>query len=133
MPSLISTGAPTYGAKHPSATPRNRSLRSNWKATCERRDLVNSIVAKAHQFSERGQYNEELAQWEMLRKFHPRYPGLEFELEHCRKKRDLQVRNEEKAHIVAGDREPMEARNFALALLRKADLRWANFPETRNS
>jgi len=80
--------------------PQEPQFAKQWKATCERRDLVNSIVAKAHQFSERGQYNEELAQWEMLRKFHPRYPGLEFELEHCRKKRDLQVRNEEKAQIV---------------------------------
>lgn len=98
--------------------PQEPQFAKQWKATCERRDLVNSIVAKAHQFSERGQYNEELNQWEMLRKFHPRYPGLEFELEHCRKKRDLQVRNEEKAQIVQDIVGLMEARNFAMALER---------------
>ena len=97
------------------------------KVVRERRDLVNSIVAKAHQFGERGQYNEELSQWDILRNIHPRYPGLDFELDQCKKKRDQQAKEEEKAHLVEEIVSLMETRGFTKALER-AKLALREFP-----
>jgi serine/threonine-protein kinase len=79
--------------------PQEARFAEQWKFTCDRRDLVNSIVNKADQLSESGQYTEALSQWEKLKRLYPGYPGLSFELEQCRKKRDQQVRSEEKARL----------------------------------
>jgi serine/threonine-protein kinase len=77
----------------------------------EKRDLVNSIVAKARFFEEKGQLNEALDQWQILRTIHARYPGLELEIERLTKRRDQQARTEAKArwgeqvdrHLESGD------------------------------
>jgi serine/threonine-protein kinase len=77
----------------------------------EKRDLVNSIVAKARFFEEKGQLNEALDQWQILRTIHARYPGLELEIERLTKRRDQQARTESKArwgeqidrHLETGD------------------------------
>jgi serine/threonine-protein kinase len=77
----------------------------------DKRDLVNSIVAKARQHEELGQFNEALAQWEILRTIYSQYPGLAFEVERVMKRRDLQSREEAKArwvqqvdgHLESGD------------------------------
>ena len=77
----------------------------------ERRDLVNSIVGKARQYEERGQFNEALSQFDILRNIYAQYPGLEFEAERLKRRRDEQVREEAKGrwveqidrHIAAGD------------------------------
>jgi serine/threonine-protein kinase len=77
----------------------------------EKRDLVNSIVAKARFFEEKGQLNEGLDQWQILRTIHARYPGLELEIERLTKRRDQQARTEAKArwgeqidrHLETGD------------------------------
>jgi len=80
--------------------PNDMQFAQQYKAVRERRDLVNSIVAKAHQFEERGQYTEAMYQWDTVLKIHPEYPGIAFEIEHCKKKRDLQVREEERSRLV---------------------------------
>ena len=64
----------------------------------EKRDLVNSIVAKARFFEEKGQLNEGLDQWQILRTIHASYPGLDLEIERLAKRRDHQARTEAKAH-----------------------------------
>lgn len=77
----------------------------------ERRDLVNSIVGKARQYEERGQFNEALSQFDILRNIYAQYPGIEFEAERLKRRRDEQVREEAKGrwvdqidrHIAAGD------------------------------
>jgi serine/threonine-protein kinase len=77
----------------------------------ERRDLVNSIVGKARQYEERGQYNEALSQFDILRNIYAPYPGLEYETERLKRRRDEQIREEAKGrwvdqidrHIAAGD------------------------------
>jgi serine/threonine protein kinase len=86
------------------------------KVVRERRDLVNSIVTKARQLEERGQYSEALSQWDMLRNIHPQYPGLAFDLEQCKKKRDLQVVEEERSRAVGEIRRLIETRSFAKAI-----------------
>jgi serine/threonine-protein kinase len=82
----------------------------------ERRDLVNSIVAKARQYEERGQLTEAINQWDILRNIHPQYPGIAFELEQCKKKRDRQTREEEHARLVEEIDGLMEGRAFAKAI-----------------
>ncbi len=96
--------------------PQEGQFAQQLKVVRERRDLVNSIVAKARQFQERGQYSEALSQWDMLRSIHPRYPGLSFELEQCRKKRDQQAEEEEKARLVEEIVRLMEDRDYAKGL-----------------
>lgn len=88
------------------------------KLVRERRDLVNSIVAKARQYEERGQYSEAISQWDILRNIHPQYPGIAFELEHCKKKRDRQVREEEKNRAVEEIDRLMDSRAHARAIER---------------
>ena len=86
------------------------------KMVRERRDLVNSIVAKARQYEERGQYSEAISQWDILRNIHPQYPGMAFELEQCKKKRSRQAREEEKTRAVEEIDSMMESRAFARAI-----------------
>ena len=59
------------------------------KATREKRDLVNEIVNRARDFADRSQYSEALAQWETLQTIHPVFPGLSFEIENVRQRRQL--------------------------------------------
>jgi serine/threonine-protein kinase len=66
----------------------------------DKRDLVNSIVAKAGFFEERGQFNEALDQWQVLRSIHESQPGLAFEIERLIKRRDQQSRENAKARWV---------------------------------
>jgi serine/threonine protein kinase len=98
--------------------PNEMQFAQQLKIVRERRDLVNSIVAKAHQFAEREQYDEELSQWDILRNIHPRYPGLAFELEQCRRKRDLAAQDENKGRLVDEIVGLMDARAFDKALER---------------
>lgn len=90
------------------------------KVLRERRDLVNSIVAKARQFDERGHFAEALSQWDILGNIHPRFPGLAFELEQCRKKRDLLASEEEKARLVEEIVGLIDSRAYPRALDRVA-------------
>jgi eukaryotic-like serine/threonine-protein kinase len=66
----------------------------------DKRDLVNSIVAKARFFEERGQFTEALDQWQILKSIHERHPGLAFEIERLIKRRDQQARHSAKARWV---------------------------------
>jgi serine/threonine-protein kinase len=94
-------------AQYPGESHFERSLRDMQ----ERHELVDSIVAKARLYEERGQFAEALGQWEILRTIYPQYPGLAFELERLTKRRDQQSRSQAKARwveqidsrLVAGD------------------------------
>jgi serine/threonine-protein kinase len=66
-----------------------------------RRELVESIVARARLYEERGQYAEAVGQWETLRNIHPAYPGLEFEIQRMAWRRDQQVRDEARRNWLA--------------------------------
>src|SRR4051794_27795792 len=96
----------------------------------ERRDLVSSIVIKARQYEERGQCSEALGQWDILRNIYPQYPGIDFEIERVKRRRNDQVREEAKArwveridrHITAADY--VRARDLASGAL-------AEFPDDK--
>jgi serine/threonine-protein kinase len=94
----------------------------------DKRDLVNSIVAKARSYEERSQFNEALGQWETLQTIHNQYPGLEFEIERVIKRREQQSRAEAKSRWVEQIDRQIEAAAFdrALELLRNAA---AEFPD----
>jgi tetratricopeptide (TPR) repeat protein len=97
------------------------------KLVRDKRDLVNSIVAKARFFEERGQFNEALDQWEILRSIYDRYPGLAFEIERLMKKRDQQARENSKAMWVQQTDRWLEAGDYERAL-RSVEAALAEFP-----
>ena len=66
----------------------------------DKRDLVNSIVAKARQHEEQGQFNEALGQWEILKTIYVNYPGLDYEIDRVIRRRDQQARAASKARWV---------------------------------
>ena len=66
-----------------------------------RKDLVDSIVGKAHSFEDNGHFTDALAQWEILREIHPGYPALDVEIERLRRRREGQIRSAAKAGWVA--------------------------------
>jgi serine/threonine protein kinase len=77
----------------------------------EKRDLVESIVAKARFLEEHGKFVEALDQWQILRSIHDRQPGIAFEIERLIQRRDQQARETAKArwveladkHLESGD------------------------------
>jgi len=111
-------------AAHPDETHFQRALR----LVEDKRDLVNSIVARAHFHEEQGQFGDALADWEILRTIYGRYPGLKFEVERLEKRRENQARTEAKARWaeqVAGCLKST-AYGRALELLQQAEL---EFPD----
>jgi eukaryotic-like serine/threonine-protein kinase len=66
----------------------------------DKRDLVNSIVARAHLHEEQGAYGDALNDWEILRTIYSQYPGLTFEVERLQKRRGQQTRIESKTRLV---------------------------------
>ncbi len=97
----------------------------------EKRDLVNSIVAKAQLLEERGQFNEALGQWEILQTIYSPYPGLNFEIERVIKRRDQQARSEAKARTVAQIDRELHRNDYrrALDLLKNAQAEFPNDAE----
>ena len=97
------------------------------KGVHDKRDLVNSIVAKARYFEERGHFNEALDQWQILRSIHERHPGLAFEIERLMKKRDQQARENAKAMWVQQTDRCLEAGEYERAV-RTVESALAEFP-----
>jgi len=77
--------------------PKEPHFERSLKLVSDKRDLVNSIVARSRAHEERGQINEALADMEVLRTIYSQYPGLQFEVERLEKRRDQQARDAAKA------------------------------------
>jgi serine/threonine protein kinase len=103
---------------YPSEQHFERALR----LTRDKRDLVNSIVAKARLQEERGQFTDAVAQWEILRTIYSPYPGLAFEIDRLAKRREQQALAEAKARWVKQIDQQMAQGDYerALDLLRQA-------------
>jgi serine/threonine protein kinase len=110
--------------------PKEAHFQQSLRLTRERRDLVNSIAAKARQCEDRGQFSEALGQWDILRNIYAQYPGIEFEIERLTRRRDEQVREEAKARWVEQIDRTRAAGDYSRArdLVRTA---MAEFPEDR--
>ncbi len=82
----------------------------------DKRDLVKSIVAKARFVEERGQFNDALDQWQILKSIHDRQPGLSFEIQRLIKRRDQQARENSKARWVEQTDKYLEGGDYKRAL-----------------
>ncbi len=63
------------------AHPDEPYFRSALKLISDRRDLVNAIVARAHQYEERGQFGDAISEMDILRNIYPLFPGLDAEMQ----------------------------------------------------
>jgi eukaryotic-like serine/threonine-protein kinase len=97
---------------HPDESHFERALR----LVQDKRDLVNSIVARAHLHEEQGAYGDALNDWEILRTIYGQYPGLTFEVERLQKRRDQQSRTESKARLVEQIDGGLRSGDYARAL-----------------
>jgi len=95
-----------------------------------RRDLLDSIVNRAKQYEQNGQFNEALGQWDILRNIYPQYPGLDAEVQRLRLKREGQLHEESKSRWVRQIDQHLEAGEYekAQASVREA---LAEFPGDR--
>ena len=82
----------------------------------DKRDLVNSIVARAHAHEEQGQFSDALNDWETLGNIYNQYPGLRFEVERVQKRRDQQARAEAKSQLTEQVDRYMQSGHYARAL-----------------
>jgi hypothetical protein len=82
--------------QHPGETHFERALR----LMQDKRDLVNSIVARAHLHEEQAAFGDALNDWEILRTIYSQYPGLKFEVERLQKRRDQQSRVEARTQLI---------------------------------
>jgi serine/threonine protein kinase/pSer/pThr/pTyr-binding forkhead associated (FHA) protein len=110
--------------RFPSEPQFQRSLR----LIRNRRDLLNSIVAKARAYEDRGQFNEALGQFDILRNIYPRYPGLSFETDRLARRRDEQARGQSRGRWVEQIDRQIQAGDYVRAgeLVRTA---MAEFPD----
>ena len=110
--------------------PEEPHLQQSLRLVRERRDLVNSIVERARQYEERGQFNEALSQFDILRNIYAQYPGIEFETERLKRRRDAQIREESKGRWVEQIDRQIAGGDYARAkeLVRTA---LAEFPEDK--
>ena len=97
---------------HPGESHFERALR----LVQDKRDLVNSIVARAHLHEEQGSYGDALNDWEILRTIYMQYPGLTFEVERLQKRRDQQTRIESKTRLVEQVDTCLHSSDYARAL-----------------
>ena len=80
--------------------PNEPHFKQSMKLVRDRRDLVNSIVTRAKQYEERGQFNDAAGQWDILRNIYAQYPGLDFEIQRLSRRRSEQAKEEQKARWV---------------------------------
>jgi serine/threonine-protein kinase len=112
---------------HPDETHFQRALR----LVKDKRDLVNSIVARAHHHEEEGAFGDALNDWEILRTIYSKYPGLKFEVERLQKRREQQSRIEAKTKLVEQIDECLHSTDYAraLSLLEQAATEFPNDAE----
>ena len=82
------------------------------QGTREKRDLVNGIVSRAHDLEARELYGEALVQWETLQIIYPMFPGLSFEIENVRLRRQLGERMARKNHWITEINQALEGGDF---------------------
>ncbi|HSU61112.1 MAG TPA: protein kinase [Bryobacteraceae bacterium] len=97
--------------------PDEQTFQHSYRIVMERRNLVNSIVARARHYESQGQLLEASNQWDVLRSIYGQYPGLEFEIQRLNRKQEELLRREENPGSVeevdhrvdAGDHGPEQA------------------------
>jgi tetratricopeptide (TPR) repeat protein len=112
---------------HPDETHFERALR----LVKDKRDLVNSIVARAHHHEQEGAFSDALNDWEILRTIYSQYPGLKFEVERLQKRREQQSRSAAKTKLVEQIDACLHSSDYsrALGLLQQATAEFPNDAE----
>jgi eukaryotic-like serine/threonine-protein kinase len=95
--------------------PKEPHFKQSLKLLRDRRDLVTSIINRAHQFEERGQFSESISQWEIVRSIHPLQPGLATGLQQLRQKVEEGERESAKARRMSDFDRLLAAGNYAAA------------------
>ena len=95
--------------------PSELQFQQSLKLTRERRDLVQSIVAKARHYEEKKLFTEAVGQWDILRNIYPKYPGIEVEVAQLIKRRDQQSKEESKARLIEEIDRSLDAGDFTRA------------------
>ncbi len=115
--------------QHPGESHFERALR----LVQDKRDLVNSIVARAHLHEEQAAYGDALNDWEILRTIYSQYPGLKFEVERLQKRRDQQARIESKTQLIEQVDSSLHTSDFprAFELLQGAAAEFPNDEELK--
>ena len=114
---------------YPGETHFERALR----LVQDKRDLVNSIVARAHLHEEQAAFSDALNDWEILRTIYSQYPGLKFEIDRLQKRREQQARIEAKTQLIEQIDSCRQTGDYAraLELLEKGRAEFPNDPELR--
>ncbi len=113
--------------QHPGESHFERALR----LVQDKRDLVNSIVARAHLHEEQALFSDALNDWEILRTIYSQYPGLKFEVERLQKRRDQQARIDSKTRLIEQIDDCLHSSDFTRAfdLLKNAATEFPNDEE----
>jgi eukaryotic-like serine/threonine-protein kinase len=114
-------------ARNPGEAHFERALRT----TQDKRDLVNSIVTRAHLHEEQSLFADALNDWEILSNIYNQYPGLKFEIERLQKRREQQSRAQAKAQFTEQIDRCMQSAHYARALeiLQQAQPEFPGDPE----
>ena len=113
--------------------PGEAHFESSLRLVQDKRDLINSIVARAHLHEGEGAFGDALNDWEILRTIYSPYPGLKFEVERLQKRREQQVRIEAKTRFIEQVDACLQSSDFgrAMDLLQGADVQFPNDPELK--
>lgn len=95
--------------------PSELQFQQSLKLTRERRDLVQSIVARARHYEEKNLFPEAIGQWDILRNIYPNYPGIEVEVGQLMKRRDQQLKEESKARTIEEIDRSLDSGDFGRA------------------
>ncbi len=95
--------------------PNEQQFQQSLKLTRERRDLVDSIVARARHYEEKSQFTDAIGQWDILRNIYPKYPGIEVEVSQLIKRRDDQVKDEARSRVIEQIDRSLDAGDFTRA------------------
>ena len=82
----------------------------------DKRDLVNSVVARAELHEQNGRYSEAVDQWEILRTIHEQHPGLDYKIERLKERRDAQARSDAHGSWIKQIDTYLESRDYRRAL-----------------
>jgi eukaryotic-like serine/threonine-protein kinase len=96
--------------------PNETHFRERLESVTRRRDLLHSIVQRARNFEDRGEYSEALSQWDILRTIYPDYPGIQLEIERVGRRRDHQLISDSKARWVEQIDHALHSNDFVRAL-----------------
>jgi serine/threonine protein kinase len=113
--------------------PGERHFESALRLVQDKRDLINSIVARAHLHEGQGAFGDALNDWEILRTIYSQYPGLKFEVERLQKRREQQIRVEAKTRLIEQVDGCLQSSDYgrAMDLLQGAETQFPNDAELR--